>query len=60
MKNPGQHHAEFRNYAGVIAASKNKTYQQASQPVKDAGELRRKVDDLMEQRRLNRELDLWD
>ena len=59
MINKGQNNPIHRNYAEVIAAAKNKKYQHASTAAKAAGEKRRKVDALMEKRRLAKELDLW-
>lgn len=56
MKNPGQHHPEFRNYESVIAESKAKTHQQPSKQAIKAGIVRRKVEALQEQQQLNKEL----
>ncbi len=59
MKNPGQHNSEFRQYESVIAESKAKTHQQPSKMAVKDGVARRKVEALMEQQKLARELDLW-
>lgn len=57
--NKPQENPEFRNYEGVIAASKEKVYFQASKTVIKEGQARRKVDELQEQRRLKKEIDPW-
>lgn len=59
MINKPRNDALFRNYESVIAESKAKNHQKPSKSAVKEGESRRKVDNLMEQQRLNRELDLW-
>lgn len=48
MKNKGQHHSEYRNYAGVIANKKAPV--KVSDQQKKIGKIRNKVDDFIENR----------
>ena len=61
MKNGNQQNPDFRNYDEVIARTKNKIasggYETPSKKSKIMGNSRRRVEDLIEDRRLRKELE---
>jgi len=59
MKNTGQHNPAHRQYEKVIADAKAKATKKTKTKTTKAGINRRRVDDLMEQRQLEQELNSW-